>query len=527
MVIKRKTILYACLIVYISFHIFTLANFPFVHSDEAWLASLSRSISVEKSLAATEDFYHITPRYPHAIKSIYHLIQIPFICAQFSVFAARLPSLIAGLLCLYFIYKISVILLGNIKAGMLPVLMTAVDIQFIYMSHMGRQEIFIAALLYMGIYYFLESSENRSYQSDIILGIITSAGIGIHPNSFLIGCTIVLLYCYFIFIRCRQKNIPLISLKNMIIYIAVTAAGVVFFISLSFIMDPQFPVHFLSFGSEHGVTDTFIRKIFRFRSFYIKLYKTISGTYYLPEIKYQLWFFGSMFLTALSCLFIKKYKKFYLGAFITVILAFNLSILFIGKFSPPSIGILFPAGYLLSALVMKRILNSRVYYYIGIFLLAALCISSGIQMLSQCNEGYRNYISEIKEAVPADAKVLANLNTAFAFNYKKLHVYRDLASLEKRDLSFEEYIRGHSIDYIIYPEEMDVIYQERPVWNTVYGNIFPYYDDMQKYLKESCSEIYQFTSRVYGMRIVPYMNRKDWTVRIYKVVKDPQTSSGF
>ena len=61
----------------------TLAWYPFVHSDEVWLASLTRAMIEERSVAATEEFFVLTPRYPHAIKTLYHLIQMPFLAVIF------------------------------------------------------------------------------------------------------------------------------------------------------------------------------------------------------------------------------------------------------------------------------------------------------------------------------------------------------------------------------------------------------------------------------------------------------------
>ena len=45
-----------------------LESFPFVHSDESWLAGLSRAMLEEKSIRVTEPFFDARPRYPHGIK---------------------------------------------------------------------------------------------------------------------------------------------------------------------------------------------------------------------------------------------------------------------------------------------------------------------------------------------------------------------------------------------------------------------------------------------------------------------------
>ncbi|MEA1910718.1 MAG: hypothetical protein U9N32_03460, partial [Spirochaetota bacterium] len=96
--------------IYIILSILSLTYFPFMHSDEGWLASLSRSILLERNIGATEDFFHEVERNPHAIKTLFHLMQIPFISTGFNLFAVRLLSLIAGFITLYFLFLSSIII---------------------------------------------------------------------------------------------------------------------------------------------------------------------------------------------------------------------------------------------------------------------------------------------------------------------------------------------------------------------------------------------------------------------------------
>jgi hypothetical protein len=63
---------------------------------------------------------------------------------------------------------------------------------------------------------------------------------------------------------------------------------------------------------------------------------------------------------------------------------------------------------------------------------------------------------------------------------------------------------------------MDFIYDRRPTWNFLYGNVFPYYDDMTYFLENNCELVHEFTSP-YGMRIVRLYDEKEWKVSIYKV----------
>ena len=79
-----------------------LERFPYVHSDESWLAGLTRAMMEEKSLAVTEPFFDLVPRYPHGIKTLFHLLQMGAVSLfGYRIFSVRLLSLLAGAGVLY------------------------------------------------------------------------------------------------------------------------------------------------------------------------------------------------------------------------------------------------------------------------------------------------------------------------------------------------------------------------------------------------------------------------------------------
>jgi hypothetical protein len=119
--------------------------------------------------------------------------------------------------------------------------------------------------------------------------------------------------------------------------------------------------------------------------------------------------------------------------------------------------------------------------------------------------------------VPKEAQVLANLNTDYYFENGSLFDYRNLDYLRENDLTFIDYITKNKIEYIIYPEEMDFIYNSRPSWNILYGNLYPYYSEMQQFLEQEAQLIKKFNNSTYAMRIVREIGQKDWSVKIYRV----------
>jgi len=105
--LKAKLILYIYMSIYFIINLFTLTRFPFVHSDEPWLAGLSRGYSVNHTPFITESFFDLFPRNPHMIKVLYHYTQALFIkIFGYNIFSVRLISLVAAMITIYLFYLI-------------------------------------------------------------------------------------------------------------------------------------------------------------------------------------------------------------------------------------------------------------------------------------------------------------------------------------------------------------------------------------------------------------------------------------
>ena len=199
-------------------------------------------------------------------------------------------------------------------------------------------------------------------------------------------------------------------------------------------------------------------------------------------------------------------------------LGINAGILLIGKYSPPSIIFIFIPGYLLTFTLIKVLFPGRIKFLVASLILAAvITVLSAGQIFPWRSNSCNNYIQTIRNYIPENKRTLANLNSAFAFSYKKLYSYRDLVVLNQ-NMSFVDYIKKHDIEYIIYSHELEIIFNERPVWNTMYGNIYPWYEDMMFFLENECEQIVSWNDPVFGMRITTYMEKRDGAVSIYKVL---------
>jgi len=510
--IENTKYIYILLIIYFLTNLIFLTSFPFIHSDEAWLAGLSRTIINEGSFDVTEPFFDLYPRSPHAIRIIFHSIQIIFLkIFGYEIFTFRLISLIFATISLLFLYKIALTFTNSQKLSFLITILFAIDIQYIYTSHMARQEIILITIFLISLYYFLSKVINdKNYLSDFLLGILIIISIGIHPNSFIIFLPFFFLYLYYI-IFTNQLNY-----MDLLIFITTVFIGALVFLMISLYFDPNFIYNYKSYGETLGVFKSIFTKIDRLDYFYKKLYYQVSGTYFTPDIKPQFYLFGITLVYSLYKLIIKKddYNNILLLSFLTV----NLGYIIIGRYNQTSIIFIFPILYLL---LINSIKNIEIDYSktILIGLIFILLLNSFIIIYNNSYFNYDDYLNEISSIVNKDNKVLANLNSQFYFDYSKLYDYRNLAFLEENNLSFSDYIGKNNIEYIIYPEEMDLIYNRRPTWNTLYGNPYPYYSNMKNFLNQECKLVKEFSNKTYGMRIAKYIGTKEWKVKIYKVKK--------
>lgn len=504
----RDKVIYVFIFAYFIIGLFFVSKFPFMHSDESWLSGLTRNM-MENGMNSTETFFDLLPRYPHAIKSLFHIIQMPFILVfGYKLFSVRLVSLIFGSVLLIFIYKIALQLSKSIGKSILITIALAFDIQFIYASHFARQEIIIATGMMVAFYIIYNNINTWSYKKDIIIGSIIGILIGIHPNSFIVSLAIGSIYIYYwIF----EKNI---TIKNLLFLIATVIVFAGVFIGISFSFDSNFISHYLAYGSHLGVKLSLTEKIQAIVPFYKKLLLQISGTYYTPFIVIQLIIFGIAFVYGI----IRSYHDRKILLFLFPIVAINIGYALIGRYSQPSIFLIFPISYMMIFYLILNVIKK--YHVVSLIRLAIVMLLMSIVMIvPYLNNDYSKYLDNIKKIVPQDSKVLANLNCEYAFDNNTLYDYRNLEYLKQNNLSFDQYIKNRDIEYIIYPEEMDFIYKSRPVWNIMYGNLYPYYDDMKKYLLQECELISEFSSP-YGMRIVRFSQDKQWSIKIYKVKED-------
>jgi len=135
----KKYLFPAFILVYFIVNLLFLTDFPYVHSDEAWLSGLSRVLINDFKMEYT--FFDLFPTTHHTMKIFFIMIQGLFIKGfGYNIFVLRLISLIFSMGSLLLFYKI--LLNYNIKkmASLMYTILLALNLQWLMVSHIARQE---------------------------------------------------------------------------------------------------------------------------------------------------------------------------------------------------------------------------------------------------------------------------------------------------------------------------------------------------------------------------------------------------
>lgn len=519
------------MILYAIFSASFLTQFPFVHSDEAWLAGLTRDMQAGRSFGVTEHFFDLKPRVPHALKLLFHALQMGYIqLFGYNVQTVRLLSLTAGLVCLWLVYLIGKNLAGKWTGAGLMVLVS-LDIQFIYCSHFGRQEILLCASMLSCVLILLRCQGQPSPRQALYMALITGVSVGIHPNSFLNAtvCGSVmagsLLYGKMNG-SALHRHLDRKSMKPLAIYICVTGAVAALFVGISFLFDPNFIPNYFRYGErEFDLSFTAGGRLSEFLYFFKSIYARESGTYYIPDLRLELillpvilvllmlaWLFLRNSQDGESCSWCRRTLVLLLS-----MVGLTVGMIIIGRYNQTSIIFFLLLEWICAAqfvLLFER--PGRILAAASA--LVFLLWNGYTQILPTLNApSYSLYLEQLSGLIPKDANVIANLNTEFYFEQGNLRDYRNLPYLDSMQ-ALEQYIEENKIQYIFLTDELDYIYENRPYYNVIYGNA-DFIKDLKTYCETRCTVSGTFENPQYAARIISLLNHSEYsTVTIYKVV---------
>ncbi len=536
MILKQKEkkidyiecILFVYLLLYGIFSFSFLTKYPFVHSDESWLAGLSRNMMEMKSLSVTESFFDARVRYPHAIKSLFHILQMVFIqLFGYSVESVRMLSLVGGILFLFLFYVLIKQITGRKKLALAIVILFSADAEFFYASHFARQEIWLGVCLILGLWVLFSNmgkAENKStnqawkIRKAALAAVITGISIGFHPNSFLLACSMgAILLFEWLSDRAETEKVRGVW-KPLAVYIGVTGIFAALFVGISYSFDAQFLTHYFQNGAlEFDVDASIITKAGALGGFFKKLMDKFSGTYYITELRFSLILFAFLVVFLGIYALVMKEKK--IGTILFGGLGLLAGMVIIGRYNQTSIFFLFPFGYLMFAILLSLLeRGGRIGCYM-IVLLITVVISAGQIKPWVEKDGYEAYLDKVEKLVPADAKVVANLNLDFYFENGCLRDYRNLPyALEQGTI--EAYMDKNEIEYVIYSTELDYLYENRPYFNVIYGNT-EFVPELKRFCEVHGEKMGEFIDVEYGCRVIGIMGQEEYSnVIVYKVNRD-------
>lgn len=520
---RTRTLILSLFILYLLVNLLTLTRFPTVHSDELWLKGLTDEMLARKTFVVTEPFYDLYPRIVHPFRWIFHSLQaFVFLLFGSSVFSIRLLSLLASAGSLLLFYSLVKTTLGKRSFAFAGTSALALNIQFIYSAHFGRQEALILFLLLLSLILCLKKTWKHPWLSPVLPALVILAALGIHPNAFLIAFTTGAVF----FIQILQKERPL---RDLLILIGTAAAGALLYLLIGFRWNPDLIAGYLRFGSSVGVDASLTGRTEGFYWFWYKLFGRIGGTYDLFDLRTEL-ILGLLFLLALAFSSIQTFRKrtsrdsMALFPF-TVMASLLFGIFLIGRYNQTSVIFLIPflilSGFTLAHPFLSIEGKQKLQKPAILLLLAASAFGLYGNLTLYREERpyhvtYETMLARVNEVVPQDAVVLGNLNLIGAFMPDRFYDVRNLGHLSEADLTFEAYVEERGIEYILVHDEMGYIEETSPKWDFLYVNN-DFAGDMKTFLETRTDLVGTIDNPLYAMRIARYSGTYPWETKIYRV----------
>ncbi len=502
---RERAVVFGFLLAYFILNLLFLTRYPLVHSDESWLAGLTRNMLATGNPGVTEPFFDLKPRYPHAIKILFHLLQMPFILVfGYTVFSVRLLSLLAGVAALYLFYRCCRVS-ASFPLSLALTALAGFTPQFVAAAHTARQEILLVCLMAGQALTLLQSRGDVTDRLAVRVGLLAGLGAGLHPNGFVLaaGCGAALLL--------RMIGPKKFRVKPLLLFIGVAGGVALVFIGLSFLFDPQFPAHYMRYGeTEFDLFVPVADKLSGFFGYLQRLWYGISGTYTLPDLRSQLvlcallvvW--GAVAAVRTGSPVLRTALGIAAGALAATVL--------IGRYNQLSAILwMFPC-LLLSAPLLA---GKKLWRWAAPAVAAVFATATVFSVLPALAYSYDDYLAQISAYVSPESKTLANLNTGFYFTNDALLDVRNLSYLRENDLTFADYVESRGITTILWSDEMDYLYGHRPDYNALYGNP-RYVPEAETFLAQRCTLLGTFENDGYAARIAREIG-KPHIISVYRV----------
>ncbi|NCA99876.1 MAG: phospholipid carrier-dependent glycosyltransferase, partial [Clostridia bacterium] len=416
----------------------TLTVFPAVHSDEAWLAGLAKAYLDQGSVMATEPFFDLFPRQPHAFKMLFHVLQAGLIWVLgFDVFAVRLLSLLAAVVTLILVYRGIARLTARRDLALGLTVALSLQPLFLTTAHLARQESLILAVLAAA---FTAVPWIRLPRQGFCFGLLLGGAALIHPNALFPAAIAGLVLLWNTIYR-------RVSLKTLLFYGTGLAVAGSILVALSLGVSPGFLQNYAEFGANLAVDAAPNQRGANLMQFLRQLWRQDNGTYWLPDLRGLLVATPVLAVLGLAARVRAREEIVLLENGLQGLVGFVLALFVIGRFNPTSIVfVLVPLVWILGGILStgwpkysRKILLPRLGRLAPLLLAVGAILAGTValphnfgsfvsQRIGTGEDPYQEYSAEIQRHLPEHAIVLGNLSAGFVLQQTAESFY-DLRNL--------------------------------------------------------------------------------------------------
>ncbi|MFN8524723.1 MAG: hypothetical protein U0821_16625 [Chloroflexota bacterium] len=188
---------FLCAFALAAMHVATLASVPAPFVDELWY--LSRAIGWLRDgrvmgavdAGVIQEFDGYWTYFP--VASTLYQAAFVYVFGE-TVLAMRLSSFLAGAWLLAAVYWIGCWVWER-PSGVLSAFLVSAASYFVYSSHLGRQDMLVAALGYTALALFLWDGGHRWALKSLLAGLLLGIAVEIHPNGSIFGAGLLACSC--------------------------------------------------------------------------------------------------------------------------------------------------------------------------------------------------------------------------------------------------------------------------------------------------------------------------------------------
>jgi 4-amino-4-deoxy-L-arabinose transferase-like glycosyltransferase len=436
------------------FHLLTLLRAPIPFVDEGWNASRAWGLLHTGQAFGTLDA-GVFDKYPT------YWAYFPWLGAALqalglalfgpNLFAIRVVSLVAGVGLLFAIYIIARRLYGR-RVGLLALVLVASSNAFMISSHLGRNDILVAAFGFAAVALYVTDSGHRFSVRSLLCGLAVGLTLDIHFNGIIYGPAVLVLYL--LDYGWRAVRVP-----RFWGFVAGGLGGVLFFLVMHILPNPQ--TYFTLFALGNGTSRTPPVLVPEWQVWWSALVDTLTPL----DMRVPL------ILVAVGVLIRRRSaadkKVLALGGvllllFLTVIRTKGL---FYAILLSPAADLVLAGG--LGILLQgwrrpSRLAAVRIALVVGLLLAGLIRVFS--PLANNAMVSYQAALDGIRAAVPAGRSVIGSQNYWFAltdqpyYSWEQLIYYRRYAP----GSTLAEALRALHPDYFIFDRQVDLFISDQP-----------------------------------------------------------------